>query len=48
MKVLTKKSYFHCSPLWKMDNNAEVINVAHDKWILRTSEGSLGPRVTSL
>ncbi len=43
MKVLTKKSYFHCSPLWKMDNNVEVINVANDKWILRAPEGSLGP-----
>lgn len=40
-----KKSYFHCSPLWKMDNNVEVINVAYDKWILRASEGSLGPRL---
>lgn len=28
-----------------MDNNVEVINVAYDKWMLRASEGSLGPRL---
>lgn len=42
MKVLTKISYFHCSPLWKMDNNVADINVAYDKWILRASGASLG------
>lgn len=47
MKVLPKKkkTNFHCSPQWKMDNSVEVINVAYDKWILRASEGSLGPRL---
>lgn len=28
-----------------MDNNVEVINVVYDKWMLRASEGSLGPRL---
>lgn len=27
-----------------MDNNSEVINVAHDKWVLKASEGSFRQR----